>query len=472
MRRGNVIANLDWLTILIFLVLITIGWLNIYSAVYSEQHPNILDFSQRYGQQFIWIIAAIFIAIVILLIDFRFFEFFGYIIYGFAIFLLLFVIVAGKEINGAKSWISIASFQIQPSEFAKPAVALALAKYLSTINLNLHKTTTYLKTAFFIFLPALLILMQPDTGSALVFSAFILVLYREGFPSSIILILLGLVIVFMMVLLLNELLILAIILGIGFIAYWVMTESFKKFLWLIFYYLIGYIFIFGLYYLIKGETAYYLSGILSALIGIMVFSIIIYLKRIRKVFFILLTLASALFIMLSVNYVFDNFLSKYQQHRVNIMLGIESDPLGAGYNLNQSKIAIGSGGFTGKGYLKGTQTKLRFVPEQSTDFIFCTMGEELGFIGSTVIIVLFLVLFYRLIYLAERQRNYFARIYGYGVVSILFFHFAINIAMTIGLFPVIGIPLPFFSYGGSSLWAFTILLFIFLRFDASRTDFI
>jgi rod shape determining protein RodA len=469
-KRGHLIANLDWVTILIFLVLLILGWFNIYSAVYSELHPSILDLDQRYGKQFLWIIAALVISVVVILIDYRFYEFFGYLIYGAAVFLLLFVLVAGREVNGAKSWFAIGAFQIQPSEFAKPAVALALAKYLSTFNINIHKFNTFIITAFIIFFPALLILIQPDTGSALIFFAFILPIYRQGFSGAILLVILSLGILFLLVLVLDDLLILGIILCVGFIAYRIISESSKKTFIILLYYLSACGFIFGLFHLIGFKISYYLSGIIALGIGGLIFSIIVYFKRIRNVIYIILGIMIAVIFTSSVDYSFHNYLSKSQQHRVNIMLGIESDPLGAGYNVNQSMIAIGSGGLTGKGYLKGTQTKLRFVPEQSTDFIFCTVGEEWGFLGTTVVILLFLILFYRLLVLAERQRNAFARIYGYGVVSVLCLHFVINIAMTIGIFPVIGIPLPFFSYGGSSLWAFTILLFIFIRMDASRMD--
>ncbi len=471
MKRGNVISNLDWITTLIFLTLICLGWFNIFSAVYSEQHPNIFDINQRYGKQFLWIIAAIIIAIAVLIIDTRFYEFFGYIIYGLSIFALILVLVAGKEINGSKSWFTIGAFQIQPSEFVKPAVALALAKYLSTYNINIHSFRTYLISSIIIFLPSLLILLQPDTGSALVFFAFILPIYRQGFSAAIILTLLSFGILFIMVLLFDKLIVLGTIIGIGLIAYWIITRSLKNTFLILFYYFLVFGSVTGIGYVIGAGSSLYLYGIIALLLLSVIFSIIVYIKNIRKVIFLILGLVIAAFFTLTIDYGFHNYLSGYQQHRINIMLGIESDPLGAGYNVNQSMIAIGSGGFLGKGFLNGTQTKLKFVPEQSTDFIFCTVGEEWGFLGTTLVIILFMVLFYRLLLLAERQRNTFARIYGYGVISVLFFHVVVNIAMTIGLFPVIGIPLPFFSYGGSSLWAFTILLFIFLRLDASRMDF-
>ncbi len=470
MRRGNIIANLDWFTILLFLIMVIMGWLNIFSAVYSEGHPSILDFQQKYGKQFIWIIAALIMAVAIILIDHRFFEFFGYFIYGFAIFVLLAVLIAGKEINGSKSWFVLGGFQMQPSEFAKPAVALALAKYLSTFNINIQKFSTFIKVAGIILLPAFLILLQPDTGSALVFFAFALLLYREGFSGAILVSMFTIALLFILVLIIKEIVLLLFILSVGFLVYWFIARSFRNFSLAVLIYCGFFIIIFGIIYLLGNTTGYYISLLIALVPSLITYLIIAYYKRIRRVGLLILAVSVSVFYTFTVNYSFDHFLSDYQQRRINIMLGIQSDPLGAGYNVNQSMIAIGSGGFFGKGFLHGTQTKLNFVPEQSTDFIFCTVGEEWGFLGTLVITLLFLTLFIRLIQLAERQKEKFARIYGYGVISVIFIHFFINIAMTIGLFPVVGIPLPFFSYGGSSLWAFTILLFIFLRLDAGKIE--
>jgi rod shape determining protein RodA len=468
-RRGNITAHLDWLTVFIFLVLLVLGWLNIYSADYSEQHASIFDMSQRYGKQFLWILAAFAIAVTVILIDAQFYEFFAYAIYALAILLLIMVAVAGKEINGSRSWFVIGSFQIQPSEFAKPAVGLALAKYLSTLNISVTKFSTFVKACIIIFFPAGLILLQPDTGSAMVFVSFILATYREGSSPYILVMMIGLAILAIMVLLLNEMVILSIILVAGLISFLYVSGSLRKTLWVAFSFFVIYGLILGVSWLRGTEITYFFAGVLATIIGAVISTIVILMKSIRKVFYIVLTVVCAISFSYAVDYGFHK-LNQYQQNRVNIMLGIDSDNLGAGYNLNQSKIAIGSGGFGGKGFLKGTQTKMRFVPEQSTDFIFCTVGEELGFVGASIIIVIFIFFFYRLIFLAERQRSQFARIYGYSIISVLFFHFTINIAMTIGLFPVVGIPLPFFSYGGSSLWSFTILLFIFLKLDASRMD--
>lgn len=427
-NRNSIFANLDWLIVFLYLLLVFIGWLNIYSAVYNESHQSIFDTSQRYGKQLLWIATALIMGIIILLIDERFFSTFGYLIYAFFILLLIIVIFIGSQVKGATSWFSIGGFAIQPSEFTKFATNLALAKFLSSLNVRMKDLKTKLIAFGIIGLPAILILLQNDTGSALVFGAFILVLYKEGLSG--------------------------IILLIGVVA--------------------ASLFIFALYF---REATYLLpfdlviSG--TSMIFVMLFSlfaIVAYLNRKKKGIILLLTVIfiACVGFVKSVDYLFDDVLEPHQSKRINVLLGLESDPQGAGYNVRQSLIAIGSGGFSGKGYLEGTQTKYDFVPEQSTDFIFCTIGEEWGFIGSFVIISLFLTLLLRIIFLSTRQRSNFARIYGYGVASILFFHFAINIGMTIGLAPVIGIPLPFFSYGGSSLWAFTILLFVFLKMDADR----
>jgi len=472
MKRGNVLANLDWFTVILFLVMVTLGWLNIFSAVYAEDHPSILDLNQRYGKQFLWICASILIAALVLIIDQRFYEFFGYFIYGLAIFLLITVLLVGREINGAKSWIVLGGIQIQPSEFAKAAVALAIAKYLSGLNIDVRKTKTLFISAILIFSPSLLILLQPDTGSALVFFAFILPLYREGFSPSILMAMIALLLIFILVLLLDILMVLGIIIVAGFIAYAIVTRSYKNSGLALLIFLISGLFVYGIRALTSVEFGNYLLLVITTAISVLIFGLVLLVRRARRSFIVLVVVGAASVYSYAVDFAFHNILSDYQQRRVNILLGFESDPQGAGYNVNQSKIAIGSGGFSGKGFLQGTQTKLHFVPEQSTDFIFCTVGEEWGFIGSVIVILLYVILLLRLLLLAERQRNRFARIFGYSILSVFFLHFFVNIAMTIGLFPVIGIPLPFFSYGGSSLWAFTIMLFIFLRLDAGRKEYV
>ncbi len=472
MKRGNLIANIDWFTVILFLVIVILGWVNIFSAVYSEDHPSILDLNQRYGKQFIWICFSLVIAIVVMTIDYKFYDFFAYLIYGAVILMLLGVLVAGREINGARSWFVLGGFQIQPSEFAKPAVALALAKYLSDFNINVTNPRTFIRAAAIIFAPAAIILLQPDTGSALVFFSFMLPLYRQGFPAVILLILLALGALFFMILILNNFILLLIILLTGFVAWGFMTHSFRNFMRVALIYLVSFGLVFGLLHLTRLKVDPYIAGLIALIPSTVFYLVHIFRQRIRKAFYIFGIVIAGIIYTFSVDYAFHHVLSDYQQNRINILLGVQSDPKGAGYNVNQSKIAIGSGGFSGKGFLQGTQTKLHFVPEQSTDFIFCTVGEEWGFMGSLVVVGLFITLLLRLIQLAERQRSVFARVLGYGVFSVIFFHFTINIAMTIGLFPVIGIPLPFFSYGGSSLWAFTLMLFIFLRLDASRMELI
>jgi len=415
-ERQGILQNIDWITVLLFLLLVFIGWINIYSAVYNDEHSNIFDFSQRYGKQLIWIFAALGIAFIIMIIDASFFTTFSYLLYSLSILSLVAVLLVGTEIAGSKSWFQFGSIAIQPAEFAKFATCLAIAKYLSSFNVSLSRIRPKIIASILILVPASLVLLQNDTGSALVYSAFILVLFREGLTGNILLTGLLLAFLFVATLLTSKLFIIALIIFITVLLFYFMKRSKKNVIVLVF----------------------------------------------------MLVIASAY--VYSVDYAFQNVLESHHKKRINVLLGKELDLRGAGYNVHQSKIAIGSGGIAGKGFLKGTQTKYDFVPEQDTDFIFCTIGEEWGYLGSLVVIALFITLLLRIIMLAERQRSNFSRIYGYGVASIIFFHFMVNIGMTIGLLPVIGIPLPFISYGGSSLWAFTILLFIFIRQDASRLE--
>jgi rod shape determining protein RodA len=380
------------------------------------------------------------------------------------------VLVIGKEIHGARSWFQIGGFQFQPSEFAKIAASLALAKYLSSYNIKIDSFRTTVHVLGIILLPALLIAIQPDMGSALVFFTFLLVAYREGFSDVILILVVIMAFLFFLALLLDKFIIFLIIMGLALLLYWILSKNLKN------------TFVAGTLIVVPAGILYLLSRLdlisinryyillLAVAVALPFYLVYAYRKRLQNIYLILLLAVGSSVFTFSVDYVFHNVLKEHQQNRVNILLGIESDPLGLGYNVNQSKIAIGSGGFAGKGFLQGTQTKFDFVPEQSTDFIFCTVGEEWGFVGTSVVIGLFIFLLIRLIKIAERQRSDFSRIYGYGVVSVLFFHFTVNIGMTIGLLPVIGIPLPFFSYGGSSLWAFTILLFIMIRLDATRME--
>jgi len=416
-RRGeNIAGNIDWLTVLLWVVLVFFGWLSVFSSSSDENVSSIFDFSQRYGKQLIWIGMSVLLVIIIVIIDAKFFSTFSFILYFITLALLIGVLLFGKTVAGSRSWFQLGSFAIQPAEFAKFTVALALAKYLSISNIDLYLMKTRIYAIAIIITPAFLILLQNDTGSALVYFSFIIVLFREGLSGMIIIVGIIMTVLFILTLLFSEVIVIAALTLILVISMFLSKSILKN--W----------------------------------------------KQVMVIFFL-----STAFVY-SVNYTFDNVLEPHQKKRINVLLGIEEDLKGAGYNVNQSMIAIGSGGLTGKGFRKGMLTRYQFVPEQSTDFIFCTVGEEWGFAGVSVVILLFLIMFIRIVWLAERQRSVFSRIYGYGVVSILFFHFVINIGMTIGLAPVVGIPLPFFSYGGSSLWAFTILLFIFLKQDANRLN--
>ncbi len=413
-EQKSLFRNIDRTLVLLYLLLVFMGWISIYAAVYNQDHSSIFDMSQAYGRQLVWIGTSLIIALMVILTDAKFFNVFAYPIYGVTVLLLIGVLLFGGITSGSKSWFEIGNFKLQPAEFAKFATNLALAHYLSALNFDSKKRKFKLVPLIILGLPALLILLQNDTGSALVYSSLVIVLYRQGMPGQFLLLVFAVIVLSIMALLFNHFIVMGAI----------------AFLLLVFY------------FFIRRNRRNILT-----LIGVFI--------------------VSSLFV-LSVEFAFEKILEPHQKTRINVLLGKEIDLKGAGYNVNQSKIAIGSGGFFGKGFLKGTQTKFNFVPEQSTDFIFCTIGEEWGFVGTSLVIVLFLVLIIRIVMMAERQRSEFSRIYGYGAAAILFFHFLINIGMTIGLMPVVGIPLPFFSYGGSSLWAFTILLFIFIKQDSNR----
>lgn len=414
-EQSNLINRIDWGVILLYFMLVLMGWLNIFAVVYDAQlEQSIFDLGLNSGKQLIWIGTATLVVFALMLTDFRFFDSFAYFIYGGMILILLFVLLFGTEVAGSRSWFSIGSFRLQPSEFAKFATALAVAKFISSDSRTFDKLRSQIILFGIITLPALLIILQGDTGTAMVFSAFLLTFYREGFSP----LLLGL--------------------GIAMAVLFILTLFVPK-----------------LYLMIAVVvTAFILIGINS--------------RKTKRIITVAVSAFAIVGVILSVDFIVTNVLKPHQQNRVKALINPDADPLGYGWNVTQSKIAIGSGGLWGKGFLEGTQTKFDFVPEQSTDFIFCTIGEEHGWMGSTLLIVLFVLLLVRLSSMAERQKSTFARVYGYGVIGILFFHFAVNIGMTIGLFPVIGIPLPFFSYGGSSLWAFTLLLFIMVKLDAHR----
>jgi len=469
-QRNSVVANLDWLSILLWIVMLGFGWMNIYSANIMEANNGAFDFSMRFGKQIIWIGASLILALLMLMLDAKFYTYFAYLLYVFMLGVLIAVLIFGKEINGAKSWFVIGGFQLQPSEFAKPITALALANLLTSHNYQIKKFWHLVKALAIIAAPPLLILLQPDLGSVLVYAAFILVLFREGFSANIMVMLAVFGLLFFATLLLDKTIILLILVVISLVIYMVTVHSFKK--GIIKGVILAVVFgiLYGANYLFKTEFSLFILG-LAALIPT---ALLITVKGVRTREFVQLKILAGMLIsiafIISVDYAMNNVLKPHQQHRIYVTLGLENDPQGVGYNVNQSKIAIGSGGFSGKGYLNGTQTKLHFVPEQSTDFIFCTVGEEWGFLGTTFVILLYVGFLLRMVFLAERQRSSFSRIFGYGFISVILIHFLVNIGMTIGLLPVIGIPLPFFSYGGSSLWSFTIFMFIFLRMDASRLE--
>jgi rod shape determining protein RodA len=409
-------SNVDWMTLLIYFACTIWGLICIYASVYKDTHPLIYDQSMNYGKQLTWMGISFFIGMLILLIDEKFFYAFAYPIYGITILLLLAVLAFSVTVKGSSSWIEIGGFRMQPAEFAKFGTSLALAKLLSGYNTKFTDPKIRNLSLLLVFIPPIIILLQNETGSALVFASFILVFYREGLPGYFLFI--GAVVALIAVLAL----------------------------------------------IVPAIYIYIIIGVFAAIFTL-------FIRRNIKNVLIVGAVAIALCALAgSVDYVFENVLQPHQKQRINVLLGKEVDLKGAGYNVQQSKIAIGSGGLMGKGFLEGTQNKFRFVPEQSTDFIFCTIGEEYGFIGTSVFIILYMLLLWRILYLAERQKQKFNRIYGYCVASILFFHFFVNIGMTIGLIPVIGIPLPFFSYGGSALLSFTILLFIFIRLDSNRLN--
>jgi rod shape determining protein RodA len=452
--------------------MIIMGWFNIYAAVYNEERSGMFDFTQRYGKQFVWIVAAVIIAIFVVTIDSRFYFFFSWFIYGALMLLLILVLLFGTEINGARSWFEFGSFSLQPSEFAKFGTALALAVYLSSKRHDLTRLSDFIPAVSIILLPALLTAFQPDMGSMVVYFALFLVLFREGMSPYIFVSGLLMVILFFLTLLMNNLYLTIALIIIAFLLLWFSSRKFK---------LVGtgavvFMLITGIVYLLDHYVIRSLGDELVIFISLLlsgaVYAFYIYSKKAIAILTIYLFLTGCILYVNSVDYAFNNIIKPHQKDRVNILLGLKSDLHGTGYNVNQSIISIGSGGFLGKGFLQGTQTKFKFVPKQSSDFIFCTVGEEWGFLGSFIVIGMYLALLLRLVFLAERQRSVFSRIYGYGVASIIFTHFFINIGMAVGLVPVIGIPLPFFSYGGSSLWGFTILLFIFLRLDASRTEYL
>ncbi len=417
-KQHSMWYGIDWLLVGLFLLLMVLGWFNIYAAVYNSEHQSIFDISQKYGKQLLWIAGALLLALIMLILDPTFYSAFAYPIYAFWVFMCAAVIFLGREISGSHSWFRFGDFGIQPAEFAKFAVCMALSKYLSSLDIKMQDLKTKIISALIILVPMGIVILENETGTALVYAAFVFVMYREGLSGNFLLIGFFTVLLSILALLFDKVILLDIVGGAAIV-------------------------------------------------------LLFFFRKVKRVFFFVLGLWIFFSgVIVSVDYAFAK-LEPHQKTRINVFLGKEQSKESNKkelWNINQSLIAIGSGGVSGKGYLQGMQTKYKFVPEQATDFIFCTVGEEWGFAGSAFILLLFLALILRIVWVAERQRSIFSRIYGYGVASIFFFHLTVNVGMTIGLAPVIGIPLPFFSYGGSSLWAFTVLLFIFIKLDSQRME--
>lgn len=479
-RKDSLWKSVDWWTIGLYLVLVVCGWFSICGASYDYGDPDFFDLSTRAGKQLMWIGCSLVLGFVLLMLEDRLYDTYAYLVYGILLLLLFGTIFNPHEIKGSRSWIVLGPVSLQPAEFAKFATALALAKFIGGYTFSVDHWKDMLTALVIILVPMGLIICQKETGSALVYLSFFLVLYREGMTGSILFAGVCSIIYFILGIRFSadimpdgltswgEFSVFGLILVFSALLVNAYCKKSRKPVIYILSYGMG-ITLLGLlfsFYVIPFDVAY-LQGGLCAFLCIYLIYLWVH-ERIRNYFYIFLFAVGSVGFFFSVDYMFDNVLESHQQVRIKVLLGMEDDPAGAGYNVNQSKIAIGSGGFFGKGFLNGTQTKLKYVPEQDTDFIFCTVGEEEGFVGSSAVVILFAVLIWRLIYLAERQTSRFGRVYGYSVLSIFFFHLFVNIGMVLGLTPVIGIPLPFFSYGGSSLWGFTILLFVFLRIDAAR----
>lgn len=476
----SVFKSLDWITIILYLLLVAMGAVSIYAASYDFDNASLFDLSEFSGKQIMWIGLSLVLGSIILLLDYRIYKIYAYPIYGVVALILLLTIFIAPNIQGSHSWLVFGPVSLQPAEFGKFATALALAKLFDSYNFSLNaKISNYFRALIIIFIPIILILLQNETGSALVYISLIFVLYREGMSGLVLFSILCAITFFVVAVKFTEYSIIG--LPVGEFAVFVMILLIYSMM-LLFYCkdliiarnVIGGFILSAVIVTIISLCGIHVNGLayFLCILGIaIIYTVLAMFHHNISRFIISIGFAvmSVLFLF-SVNYVFGNVLQPHQQQRIKVALGIEENIMGAGYNVNQSKIAIGSGGVTGKGFLNGTQTKLKYVPEQHTDFIFCTIGEEEGFVGASTVLILYLALILRLIHIAERQRSPFERVYAYCVISILIFHVAINVGMVIGLCPVIGIPLPFFSYGGSSLWGFTILLFILLRLDAARKE--
>lgn len=468
-RRG--IKNIDWVLVLLYFLLVAFGWFNIYAANSEPGASFTIDTNKEYFKQLIWIGISIISIGVILLIDSKFFVEFSYIFYIISVFLLFIVIFIGVEVNAAKSWFQVGGMRFQPVEIAKVAMALTMARVMSRFQFSFKKLNDVFTLGILWVLPMIIIILQNDTGSALIFFAFALVFFREGMSPYFILFGIIAIAVFIATLLISNNIIL-LILFLSMIVHLLYKRVRKEAAIMLSVFVITFFISYLIFHQWLNKENLFTPLFIAVVVSSLYLLVVAFIQR-AKVFFIsLLLLWGSIGFAFSTDYFTEEILSDYQRTRIQVMLGLKDDPLGAGYNVHQSKIAIGSGGFLGKGFMQGTQTKFNFVPEQSTDFIFCTVGEEWGLLGTAGVIILFSFFIVRIIILSEKQYSDFSRIYGYGVASIFLIHFAINVGMTIGLAPVIGIPLPFFSYGGSSLWGFTILLFIFIKLDTNRAQLI
>ena len=477
--NDSLMKSVDWITIVIYLALVILGWVSICGACYDYGDMDLLSFNTNSGKQLVWMGGALLLGFLILMLEDKIYDWFAYVFYAFMLLLLFVTPYLAEDINGSYSWLKLGPVSLQPAEFAKFATALVLAKFISTYGFVMGELKKSIPVFMLIFLPMLLIVLQRETGSALVYLAFFLMLYREGMPGSILFVGVCAVVYFVVGIRFGQNLMpddctpMGEFIVFSLVTLWSAALVYaycgkKDAVWNILLYYGGSILLALLFsiYVIPFNLVYFLY---IECLGLVIY--LLYLsfhERVMNYFYIALFTIGSIGFLYSADYVFEEVLQPHQRSRIEVLLGMKEDLAGAGYNVNQSKIAIGSGGLLGKGFLNGTQTKLKYVPEQDTDFIFCTVGEEQGFLGASIVLLLFMVLILRLIALSERQRSPFVRVYGYCVLSIFFFHLFINVGMVLGLTPVIGIPLPFFSYGGSSLWGFTILLFVFLRMDASR----
>lgn len=477
--QQGILQSLDWWTIGIYLALLALGWMSVCGASYTYGDTEIFSLSTRSGMQIIWIGTSIVLGFVILMMDDRFFDTFAYVIYGALLLLLFITIFNPHEIKGSRSWLVLGPLRLQPAEFAKFATALAVAKLMSTYGFDIHNWKHFATAALLVLLPMLCIIGQRETGSALVYLSFALMFYREGMSGSILFTAVAMVIYFVVGIKYENVMLLDTPTSVGKFVVLLLVQTFtagmiwtffkdKKMTRRILTYSYGITLLFLLFseFVIPFDIVWVQLVVCAGLIGYLIYEGLT--TRFINYLYIGLFAVGSIMFFYSADFVLNDVMEPHQRVRINVLLGLDDDPAGAGYNVHQSEIAIGSGGLRGKGFLNGTQTKLKFVPEQDTDFIFCTVGEEEGFLGSAAVLLLFLALILRLMYMAERQPFKFGRVYGYCVASIFLFHVFINVGMVLGLTPVIGIPLPFFSYGGSSLWGFTILLFIFLRIDAGR----